>query len=156
MCRIPLWLCMCEAQSTIHETIQQYTTSYNNALHISLNPSSSPASTLAHTCNPPPPPNTHTHTHTHMPHPPNILHRLYVRCVPVLILHRPGGDRSFTSPFVMLDLLLKGLFIRLNSGLTTLGYARQIGFPACHVSLIVTLLGGCLTLVWLNLKTSAS
>ena len=85
-----------------------------------------------------------------------IPRRLYVRCVPVLILHWPGGDKRFTSPFVMLDLLMKGLFVRLNSGLTTLGYVKQIGFPACHVSMIVTLFGRCLTLVWLNLKTSAS
>ena len=54
MRRIPLWLYMCEVQSTIHE-ILQYTTWFNNVLHISVSPSPSPAS-------------THTHMHTHTPY----------------------------------------------------------------------------------------
>ena len=58
MSRNALWLYVCEAQSVIHETVQQYTTWFNNALHISLCHSSSPATTTrAH---------THPHTRTHI------------------------------------------------------------------------------------------
>ena len=53
MCGLSLWLYMCEAQGAIHETLQQYTIQFNNALHISLYPSS-PASTHWHTYTPTP------------------------------------------------------------------------------------------------------
>ena len=53
---IPLGLYMCEAGSAMHEILQQYTTWYNNALHISPYPSSS---LHPHTCTCTP---THMHT----------------------------------------------------------------------------------------------
>ena len=43
MRQILLWLYACEAQSTICETLQQYTTEFNNTLHMSHSiPSHSP------------------------------------------------------------------------------------------------------------------
>ena len=41
-----------EAQSAVHDTLQQYTASFNNALHTHCVPHS--------------PPHPHAHTHTHM------------------------------------------------------------------------------------------
>ena len=50
-----------EAQSAVHDTLQQYTASFNNALHTHCVPHSPPhphAHTHTHA-------QTHTHTHTH-------------------------------------------------------------------------------------------
>ena len=58
MCWIPLWyMYTCETQSTFHETLQQQTNLFNNALllHSSLYPSLFPTCTRT----------SHTHTHTH-------------------------------------------------------------------------------------------
>ena len=59
---IPVWY-MCEAQSAISETIQQYTTQFDNALHSSLCLSLLPTYTHTSTCHT----DTHACAHFHYP-----------------------------------------------------------------------------------------
>ena len=56
---LSLWLCMCEAQSAIDETLQQYTIYFNNALQYtshSIHPLPLHPHTRTHALPPPPPP----------------------------------------------------------------------------------------------------
>ena len=94
MCGIPLWLYMCAAQGAIHETLR-YTTQLNNALHISLYPSS-PASAHVHTCTPThfSPTSTHWHTCTPTHFSPTSTH--WHTCTPTHSSHTSTHRYTYT------------------------------------------------------------